>query len=345
MQKGVLLVHAGSPKNLNPKEIKNFLDEVMIGTGSKNLPYWFSYFDTSGITIRSRPEELQAAYKKVWTGKILPLQHYSKLLTQEVQSKTNLPVALAMLFGQQSIRKALQEFAGKNVKEVLVIPLFPQYLPLLLEVLHENLKKFREGEFNNIEISVLPPFYEDPGFIDLLSKMILKETGGEKPEHLLFCFPGIPEEEIFRADPSGHCEINNSCCFSPSPAHKVCYRHQCLKTAELISSRLQLRSGSYSVAFQSPGKNPVWLQPEINRHLQNLAKQEVKNIVVSTPGFVTDCFKTLYEINTVSGKIFLEAGGQKFLSVPSPNNREDWAEVISHWIDHWRIVDIKTAIA
>ena len=70
-----------------------------------------------------------------------------------------------------------------------------------------------------------------------------------------------------------------------------------------------------------------------------------KKLAVVTPAFVSDCLETLEEIAMEGQEIFLEAGGAEFTTIPCLNDRDDWADVLTGWIDHWRIVDSKTAIA
>ena len=44
-------------------------------------------------------------------------------------------------------------------------------------------------------------------------------------------------------------------------------------------------------------------------------------------------------------EIFHEVGGKEFTVIPCLNDRDDWATVMTGWIDEWRIKDVKTAIA
>ncbi len=66
-------------------------------------------------------------------------------------------------------------------------------------------------------------------------------------------------------------------------------------------------------------------------------------MAIVTPAFVSDCLETLEEIAMEGEEIFHEAGGKEFTVIPCLNDRDDWAEVVTDWIDKWRIVDVKTA--
>ncbi len=70
-----------------------------------------------------------------------------------------------------------------------------------------------------------------------------------------------------------------------------------------------------------------------------------KKLVVVTPAFVSDCLETLEEIAMEGEEIFHEVGGEEFTVIPCLNDRDDWAAVLSRWIEEWQIKDLKTAIA
>ncbi|MEZ4794647.1 MAG: ferrochelatase, partial [Flavobacteriaceae bacterium] len=61
--------------------------------------------------------------------------------------------------------------------------------------------------------------------------------------------------------------------------------------------------------------------------------------------FVSDCLETLEEIAMEGKEIFLEIGGTEFITVPCLNDSDAFASLLSKWIEHWQIKDLKTAIA
>ena len=79
--------------------------------------------------------------------------------------------------------------------------------------------------------------------------------------------------------------------------------------------------------------NEPWLKPYTDQELERLAKEGKKNLVVVTPAFVTDCLETLEEIEMEGKEEFIEAGGENYHYVPCLNDDDDWAKLISTWVN------------
>ena len=57
--------------------------------------------------------------------------------------------------------------------------------------------------------------------------------------------------------------------------------------------------------------------------MESLPKEGKKNILVISPGFYSDCVETLEEISIQGKESFLEAGGEKFDTIPCLNDNDD----------------------
>ena len=112
-----------------------------------------------------------------------------------------------------------------------------------------------------------------------------------------------------------------------------------------IAEKLQLKEGTYSTSFQSRLGFDPWLQPYTDRTIERMGKAGIKKMVIVTPAFVSDCLETLEEIAMEGKEIFEEVGGEEFTTIPCLNDRDDFATLLAHWIEQWRIVDVETAIA
>jgi ferrochelatase len=344
--KGVLLVNLGSPDSTNPKDVKKYLDEFLMDPRVIDVPRWARILLVRGIILNTRPKQSAAAYQKIWWEEGSPLIVLSERLQKKIQQKTTVPVALAMRYGSLTLKKGLQELVDQGVDEVLTIPLYPQFAMATTETIDVKVTEIQQEFFPKLRVESLPAFYKKPAYIDILSKSISETLEGRDYEHILFSYHGIPERHIRKSDVTkSHCQINDTCCNSPSPAHAFCYRHQCLDTTKRVAEALQLKEGSYSSSFQSRLGFDPWLQPYTDRTIERMGKQGIKKMVIVTPAFVSDCLETLEEIAMEGEEIFHEVGGSVFTVVPCLNDRDDWAELLTHWIDQWRIVDVKTAIA
>ena len=240
----------------------------------------------------------------------------------------------------------MQELVDKGVEEILVMPLYPQFAMATTETITVKVEELRQEFFPQLHISTLDPFYNDPRYIKVLSESIKRGLEGSNYEHLLFSYHGVPERHIRKSDPTNsHCKIDGSCCQTPSEAHAYCYRHQCKETTRLVGEYLNLEEGTFSTTFQSRLGFDPWLQPYTDRTIEKMGLAGTKRLAIVTPAFVSDCLETLEEIAMEGEEIFHEVGGEDFTVIPCLNEDDDWAALLADWIEHWRIADLKTAIA
>lgn len=346
MKKGVLLVNLGSPDSTNPTDVKKYLDEFLMDPRVIDVPKWARILLVRGIILNTRPKKSAEAYQKIWWEEGSPLIVLSERLQEKVKNNVTIPVALAMRYGSMTLQKGLQELVDQGVNDVLVVPLYPQFAMATTETIDVKVAELQKEYFPDLEITSLPAFYNKPDYIKVLSDSISEKIKNLDYEHLLFSYHGVPERHIRKSDiTSSHCKINDQCCVTPSKAHQFCYRHQCLATTRMVAEKLNLKEGTYSSSFQSRLGFDPWLQPYTDRTIERMGLAGTKKLVVVTPAFVSDCLETLEEIAMEGEEIFHEVGGEEFTVIPCLNDRDDWAAVLSRWIEEWQIKDLKTAIA
>ena len=346
MQKGVLLVNLGSPDSTKPKDVKKYLDEFLMDPRVIDVPRWARILLVRGIILNTRPKKSATAYQKIWWEEGSPLIVISKRLQKKIQEKLTIPVSLAMRYGSMNLKGGLQRLVDQGVEEVLVIPLYPQFAMATTETINVKIAELQKAFFPNLEITTLPAFYNKQEYIEVLSRSISESIKQLDYDHLLFSYHGVPERHIRKSDiTKSHCRIDKKCCVTPSDAHQFCYRHQCYETTKLVAAKLGLKEETYSISFQSRLGFDPWLQPYTDRTIERKGKEGVKKLVVVTPAFVSDCLETLEEIAMEGQEIFKEVGGEEFTTIPCLNDRDDFAELLVDWINQWRLVDVKTAIA
>jgi len=334
--KGVLLVNLGSPNSTSVKDVKKYLGEFLMDKRVIDLPYISRFLLVKGIILNTRPKKSAEAYKKIWWNEGSPLIVLSERLLKKVQQETDLPVELAMRYGNPSIKNSVEKLVAKGVTEILLIPLYPQFAMATTETIIVLAHEITQKYFPHIKLTHLPAFYNREDYIKVLSNSIKKELDIIQPEHLLFSYHGVPERHIKKSDiTKSHCKIDNSCCNTPSEAHKFCYRHQCYETTKLVAKQLNLKENTFSTSFQSRlGRDP-WLQPYTDQTIDKFAKNGIKNLAVVTPAFVSDCLETLEEIGIEAKHSFIQNGGKHFATIPCLNDNNQWAKTLSKWINNW----------
>lgn len=335
-KKGVLLINLGSPDSTDVKDVRKYLDEFLMDKRVIDIPYWKRFLLVKGIILNVRPRKSAEAYRKIWWQEGSPLIVISERFKQKLAKILNIPVALAMRYGSMSIQRGFESLENQGVDQILLIPLYPHYAMSSYETVVVKAAEVKEKYFPSIKMDVLPVFYDNEKYIEVLSKTIKEELKDFDWDHLLFSYHGIPERHIYKSDTTGtHCRINGSCCNTPSKAHETCYRHQCFETTKAVAKALNLKEGTFSNSFQSRLLKDPWLKPYTDYELERLAKEGVKKLAVVTPAFVADCLETLEEIAMEGKEDFLKAGGEDYIHVPCLNDRDDWVHVVYDWINDW----------
>ena len=330
--KGFLLINLGSPDSTSIPDVKKYLDEFLMDKRVIGKSYWFRWFLVKIIILNTRPRKSAKAYKKIWWKEGSPLIVLSKRLFEKIKKLIKIPIALAMRYGSISIVKGLKELNDFGVKEVVVLPLYPHYAMSSYETVVEKVKKEVKLNFPSLKLKIIKPFYKNKNYIKLLSNKIKETISKIEYDHILFSYHGIPVSHLKISDPTKkHCYKIKDCCSVSSQAHETCYKHQVLETTELVVKELNIDKDKYSNAFQSRLPNEAWLKPYTDNELERLAKKGIKNLVIVTPAFVTDCLETLEEIAMEGKEEFLEAGGENYHYVPCLNDDDDWAKLIASW--------------
>lgn len=340
--KGVLLVNLGSPKSPEPKDVKPYLDEFLMDKYVIDVPFLLRALLVRGIILRKRPEESAHAYKKIWWKEGSPLMVLSERMHKKVEAKTEIPVALAMRYGEMTIEKGLQELHEQGVTEVLLFPLYPQYAmasTLTILVLAEEIRK---KKFPHMKFTDVPAFYNKPDYIKNLADSIQKHLKGFDYDQLVFSYHGIPERHVRKTDKTkSHKKFitNEMCCQPGTPAAEFCYRTHCYETTRLVIEQLGIPKEKYCQTFQSRLAGDKWLEPYTDVEINNMPAKGIKKIAVVTPAFVTDCLETLEEIAMRAQEDFIENGGQEFLAIPCLNDDDSWVETVTNWIEEWAFAE------
>ena len=334
--KGALLINLGSPESPNTKDVKKYLGEFLMDERVIDLAKPLRTFLVKGIILNTRPKKSAKAYKKIWWKEGSPLIVLSQRLQDAVQKKVSVPIGLAMRYGTPSIEQGIKELVDQGVDEIMLIPLYPQFAMATTETILVLAENIRDEKYPDLEFTVLPPFYNHPDYVRVLSESIQEYLSDKDWEHLLFSYHGIPERHIRKSDVTkSHCKIDKSCCQTASKAHQYCYRHQCYETTRQVAEYLGLKEDRFSTSFQSRLGVDPWLQPYTDQTVARFAKKGTKKMAIVTPAFVSDCLETLEEIGMEAVEDFEEKGGEELHVVPCINTRKDWVNVMSRWIDQW----------
>ena len=315
---GVIISNVGTPTMPTANSVKGFLREFLSDQRVVELPRWFWWPILRGIILNIRPRKSALAYKKIWTNKGSPLLVETNNLSVRIGERLQelgipeIKVRSAMRYGDPSINSAVEILFNQNVRNFLIIPLYPQYASATtgstLEKLFEIFKKMRWIP----EVRVVNSYHDDPRYISALSNSIRKHHKNKGVgEKILFSFHGIPHDTFLAGDP---------------------YFCECQTTARLVASDLGLDEGRWDVSFQSRVGPKKWLQPYTDEVLRAWAKTGVKKIDVVSPGFAVDCLETLEEIAIGYKELLKKEYGTDLRYIPALNATDTHVRFITDLI-------------
>lgn len=329
--RAVLLANLGSPASPEVADVRRYLNQFLMDPYVVDLP-WPARRLLVGLILLLRPKQSAAAYASIWWEEGSPLVVISRRVQQALQAKLDMPVELAMRYGEPSIEKGLLALASREgIKEILFMPQYPQFADSTVTTSIREAERVVAEHKLDIKLTVVPAFHDKPGYIDALvaSAAPHLEQGFD---HLLFSYHGLPERHLRKADPTGsHCLNYPDCCDRPSPAHATCYRAQCVSVTRAFTQQMGLRDDQWSLAFQSRLGKDKWIEPYTEARVEELAQQGVKRLLVMCPAFVADCIETLEEIGDRAREQFVEAGGEELVLVPCLNDHPQWIDTLAHW--------------
>lgn len=327
-------MNLGSPDSTEVKDVKKYLNEFLMDERVIDIPYLLRYGLIKGIIVPTRAPKSAEAYKTIWTKDGSPLVVLTKQLQAAVQQQVDVPVEIAMRYGNPSVKVAFDNLMAKDpeITDVLAIPLYPHYAMSSFETAVEHAKEIYKENNYAFRLEFLKPFYNEPNYINALAENI-RPYLNQPHDHILFSYHGVPGRHIRKSDVTGcHCLKVTDCCNVPSVAHEECYRHQVFTTTRLVMEKLNIPPDQYSIAFQSRlGKG--WLQPFTDIRLEEMPKEGIKKLLILCPAFVSDCLETLEEIEERGKESFMNAGGEMYTMIPCLNTNPLWVETVAGWVN------------
>jgi protoporphyrin/coproporphyrin ferrochelatase len=307
---GVLLVNLGTPDAPTPVAVRRFLKEFLTDRRviEKSSLLWKAFLNAVVLPLRSRRRAHD--YEKIWnrdTGES-PIKTITRSQAEKLGGileplGKHVIVDWAMRYGDPSIASRLEVLVTWGCERLLIMPLYPQYSAATTATACDEVFRFLLRQRRQPALRFLPPYYEDPYYIEVLASSLQAELKSLPfaPDVILASYHGVPKEAVAKGDP---------------------YAVHCTRTTELLRAHLGLDDQTLMMSFQSRFGRGHWLEPYTIATVRALARKGVKNLVVITPGFSADCLETLEEIKVENARMFMRYGGENFAAIPCLNDSE-----------------------
>ena len=318
---GVVIVNLGTPDATDAGSVRRYLREFLSDRRVIEDQGLVWKFVLNAIILTTRPRRKGLDYEKIWNRERneSPLKTITRAQAGKLRAALErgpgpgIVVDWAMRYGNPSLESRLEALVKLGCERILLVPLYPQYAAAttatVCDAAFATLARMRFQP----ALRVVPPYYDDPVYIDALASSIEGELEmlPFTPEVILASFHGIPKSYAEDGDP---------------------YPLQCMETVRLLRRRLKLDDGKLMLTFQSRFGKAEWLQPYTDATVRSLAQSGVKNLAVVTPGFAADCLETLEEIAVENGDIFKACGGVHFAAIPCLNDSDPGMTLLGHLV-------------
>ena len=336
-KQAVLLLNLGSPDSTSVPDVRRYLSEFLGDERVIDRPAnrFLRRLLVNQIICRFRAAKSAHAYGKIWTPEGSPLVVTSKHTQAALQKRTELPVALAMNYGNPSIPDVLHKLRADGVDHLLLFPQYPHYAMSSWETVVVRVMEEVARQTPRPHVTTVQPFYADADYIDALHAVSAPYLN-QPHDYVLFSYHGLPERHMRKADSSrAHCMVVPDCCTTCSPVHATCYKAQCLATTRALVARAGITAERHSVSFQSRLLGEPWLRPFTDHELERLPEAGVKKLLVICAAFTTDCLETLEEIQQQGRDTFLGAGGESFQQIPCLNDHPAYIDFLAKRTERW----------
>jgi ferrochelatase len=233
-----------------------------------------------------------------------------------------------MRYGNPSIASVLESMQQQGVRQLLVLPLYPQYSAATTASTFDAVAADFTRRRWLPDLRFISHYHDFPPYIEALAKQVEAHWAQHgQPDKLVLSYHGVPQRYLDNGDPY-HCE--------------------CHKTSRLLAERLGLSKDQYITTFQSRFGREEWLKPYTDETLKSLPGQGVKHVQVVCPGFSADCLETIEEVDIENRQYFMEAGGEQFHYIPALNAQPSHIQALQALIEQqlcgWQAADNSTQV-
>lgn len=298
---GLVVANLGTPDTPTADAVRNYLREFLTDKRVVQIPHlvWKPLLDW--LILPRRSPVVAHKYAEIWMGEEgSPLRAYTSRLARALQD--TMPawrVLPAMRYGQPALGSAIQQLHDEGIREITVLPLYPQYSTTTTASM-EDVAAMMRTRLRDACIHVVRDYHRDPRWVEAIAASIRAHWQAHgRAERLLLSFHGLPERLVRAGDP---------------------YAAQCEAGTQAIADALGIARDDILLTYQSRFGRERWLQPYTLQTVEQLGREGVRTLDVACPGFAVDCLETLEEIAMQNADAFRAAGGGEFRYIACLND-------------------------
>lgn len=299
-------MNLGTPKDSSKTEVRKYLKTFLSDRRVIKIHPIIWKPILNGIILNIRPKKSAKLYQKICTENGFPLLEYTEKQMENLKNICpEVEVTIGMSYSEPSIETALDTLLSKEIEELNVIPMYPQYSGTTVGSVFDSVMNYFIKSDRIVDIKFIRSFYNNPQYIGYFSKKINEALNESPIDAIVFSYHGIPMSYVKDGDN---------------------YPEECTKTTKLIMDKLG--DIPYYQTYQSKFGLSEWLKPATDDTLKKLPSKGIKNILIVAPGFVVDCLETIEELEHENRNYFLENGGEFYKYVHPFNGDIEFAKLV-----------------
>ncbi|EFU70440.1 ferrochelatase [Aliarcobacter butzleri] len=300
-KKALVLLNMGGARDKS--ELKMFLTNMFNDENILTIKNAFIRKMVASFITNSRLESAWKNYEKI--GNHSPINPLTEQLVNKCNDKIeNYKTYQVMRYTPPFAKEIISQMKKDGIKEVLLLPLYPQYSTTTTKSSLEDFIKFAKNSFS---ISSIETFYKNDKFNECIVNEILNNVEDETSYNLVFSAHGLPQKIVDAGDP---------------------YEKQMNDHVKILSEELQKRGKSFksiNLAYQSKVGPLKWLEPSLENMLKNFKNE---NVIIYPLSFIVDNSETVFELDIEYKEIAHEIGIKEYKVCSCVNDSEEFIEAI-----------------
>ncbi|MFX4234676.1 ferrochelatase [Aliarcobacter butzleri] len=300
-KKALVLLNMGGARDKS--ELKMFLTNMFNDENILTIKNAFIRKMVASFITNSRLESAWKNYEKI--GNHSPINPLTEQLVNKCNDKIeNYKTYQVMRYTPPFAKEIIFQMKKDGIKEVLLLPLYPQYSTTTTKSSLEDFIKFAKNSFS---ISSIETFYKNDKFNECIVNEILNNVEDETSYNLVFSAHGLPQKIVDAGDP---------------------YEKQMNEHVKILSEELQKRGKNFksiNLAYQSKVGPLKWLEPSLENMLKNFKNE---NVIIYPLSFIVDNSETVFELDIEYKEIAHEIGIKEYKVCSCVNDSNEFIEAI-----------------
>lgn len=255
----------------------------------------------------SRLNEAWKNYEQI--GGFSPINKTTEDLVEKLNNNfDDIYVTQAMRYTPPFATTAINEIKKQGIKDVVLLPLYPQYSTTTTKSSVEDFYEAAKGEFN---IEVIEPFYKNDSFNEIVVNELVSKVEDVSEYNLIFSAHGLPQKIVDAGD---------------------VYEKHVNEHVDILSKKLKSKGydfKSINLAYQSKVGPMKWLEPSLDDMLKNFKNQKV---LIYPIAFIIDNSETDFELSIEYKEIAQELGVSDYKVCKCVNDSEEFQNTIKQLI-------------